>query len=33
MIHVVLDHLDTHQPKRDRWLESHPNVHLHFIPT
>ncbi len=33
MIHVVLDHLNTHKPKRDRWLQSHPNVHLHFIPT
>ena len=33
MIHVVLDNLNTHKPKRDRWLQSHPNVHLHFIPT
>jgi len=32
-IHVVLDNLNTHKPKRDRWLQSHPNVHLHFIPT
>jgi transposase len=32
-IHVVLDHLNTHKPKRDRWLKSHPHVHLHFIPT
>jgi transposase len=32
-IHVVLDNLNTHKPKRDRWLKSHPNVHLHFIPT
>jgi transposase len=23
----------THKPKEDRWLKSHPNVHLHFIPT
>ena len=32
-IHVVLDHLNTHKPKRDLWLARHPNVKLHFIPT
>ena len=32
-IHVVLDNLNTHRPKRDRWLKMHPNVHLHFTPT
>lgn len=32
-IHVILDNLNTHKPKRDRWLQKHPNVHLHFIPT
>ena len=32
-IHVVLDNLNTHKPKDDRWLKSHPNVHLHFTPT
>jgi transposase len=32
-IHVVLDNLNTHKPKEDRWLKSHPLVHLHFIPT
>jgi transposase len=32
-IHVVLDNLNTHRPKRDRWLQHHPNVHLHFTPT
>ena len=32
-IHVVLDNLNTHEPKQDRWLKSHPNVHLHFVPT
>jgi transposase len=32
-IHVVLDNLNTHKPKRDRWLARHKNVHLHFIPT
>jgi transposase len=32
-IHVILDNLNTHKPKRDRWLKTHPNVHLHFTPT
>jgi transposase len=32
-IHVVLDNLNTHKPKRDRWLSRHPNVHFHFTPT
>ena len=32
-IHVVLDNLNTHKPKKDRWLKVHPNVHFHFIPT
>jgi transposase len=32
-IHVVLDNLNTHKPKRDLWLKRHPNVHLHFTPT
>jgi transposase len=32
-IHVVLDNLRTHKPKRDRWLARHKNVHLHFTPT
>jgi transposase len=32
-IHVILDNLSTHKPKNDRWLKSHPNVHLHFTPT
>ncbi len=32
-IHVILDNLNTHQPKNDRWLKSHPKVHLHFTPT
>ena len=32
-IHVVLDNLNTHKPKRDLWLARHPNVKLHFIPT
>jgi transposase len=32
-IHVILDNLNTHKPKRDRWLKRHPNVHFHFTPT
>jgi len=32
-IHVVLDNLNTHKPKRDLWLARHPNVKLHFVPT
>ena len=32
-LHVVLDNLNTHKPKEDRWLKVHPNVHFHFIPT
>jgi transposase len=32
-IHVILDNLNTHKPKRDRWLKQHPKVHLHFTPT
>src|SRR3989475_11116640 len=32
-IHVVLDNLNTHKPRNDRWLKLHPNVKLHFKPT
>jgi transposase len=32
-LHVVLDNLNTHKPKRDRWLKRRPNVHLHYTPT
>jgi transposase len=32
-IHVVLDNLNTHKPKDDRWLKRHTNVRFHFIPT
>ncbi len=32
-IHVILDNLNTHKPKRDRWLARHPNVHFHYTPT
>jgi len=32
-IHVILDNLNTHKPKNDRWLKRHPNVQFHFTPT
>ncbi len=32
-IHVILDNLNTHKPKDDRWLTRHKNVHLHYTPT
>lgn len=32
-IHVVLDNLSSHKPKRDGWLARHPNVHRHYTPT
>ncbi len=32
-IHVILDNLSTHKPKRDMWLARHKNVHSHYTPT
>src|SRR5262249_13374958 len=32
-IHVILDNLNTHKPKNDRWLRRHPYVQFHFTPT
>ena len=32
-IHVVLDNLNTHKPKHDRWLARHTNVRFHYTPT
>jgi transposase len=32
-IHVILDNLNTHKPKTDRWLSRHKNVHFHYTPT
>ena len=32
-IHVILDNLNTHRPKDDRWLARHKNVRFHFTPT
>ena len=32
-IHVILDNLSPHKPKRDAWLARHTNVRFHFTPT
>jgi transposase len=32
-LHVILDNLNTHKPKHDRWLSKHPTVHFHYTPT
>jgi transposase len=32
-IHVILDNLSTHKPKRDLWLARHPKVKFHYTPT
>jgi transposase len=32
-IHVVLDNLNTHKPKKDNWLKRHPHVYFHYTPT
>ena len=32
-LHVILDNLNTHKPKHDRWLARHTNVRFHFTPT
>jgi transposase len=32
-IHVVLDNLNTHKPKRDMWLARHKRVYFHYTPT
>ncbi len=32
-LHIVLDNLNTHKPKNDRWLKRHLNVQFHFTPT
>lgn len=32
-IHVIIDNLNTHKPKCDRWLARHKNVRFHFTPT
>jgi len=32
-VHVILDNLNTHKPKHDRWRARHPRVHFHLTPT
>jgi transposase len=32
-LHVILDNLNTHKPKQDRWRQRHPRVQFHFTPT
>lgn len=32
-IHVILDNLNTHKPKRDRWLKKQKHVYFHYTPT
>jgi len=32
-LHVILDNLNTHKPKHDRWLAKHPTIHFHYTPT
>jgi transposase len=32
-LHVILDNLNIHKPKHDRWLSRHSNVHFHYTPT
>src|SRR5262245_27914979 len=32
-VHAIVDNLNTHKPKNDRWLKQHRNVHFHFTPT
>ena len=32
-LHVILDNLNIHKPKHDRWLSRHPNVFFHYTPT
>ncbi len=32
-LHVILDNLNIHKPKCDRWRQQHRNVHFHYIPT
>jgi transposase len=32
-LHVILDNLNTHKPKHDRWLANHTKVHFHYTPT
>jgi transposase len=31
-LHVIMDNLNTHKPKRDMWLKRHRQVHFHYTP-
>jgi transposase len=31
-LEVILDNLNTHKPKNDRWLARHPDVQFHYTP-
>lgn len=33
VLHVILDNLNIHKPKCDRWRRQHPHVHFHYTPT
>jgi len=30
---IILDNLNVHKPRNDRWLKRHPNVRFHFTAT
>ncbi len=32
-LHVIVDNLNSHKPKHDRWRGRHPRVHFHYTPT
>jgi transposase len=32
-LHAIVDNLNTHKAKNDRWRKQHSNVHFHFTPT
>jgi len=32
-LHVILDNLNPHRPKHDRWRQRHKNVRFHYTPT
>jgi hypothetical protein len=32
-IRAILDNLNTHKPRHDRWLARHKNVHFYFTST
>ena len=30
---MIVDNLNSHKPKHDRWRGRHPRVHFHYTPT